>query len=347
MKHRKHIVPLLLSLLAACVLLCTTAAAAGSIQLDRPVSLTLSCQPGGQPLAGARFDLYLLATADETGELNAVEPFTDYNVNIRGRDDDAWRALATTLEGYILRDKLAPTDTARTDENGTAVFPSGGQPLTPGLYLVLGHRLQDGSLYFDPLPFVVMLPAMDLDANAWVYDVTAVPKYDLTPVPDVPETTVIRVLKVWQDTGHEAERPREVTVQLLMDGQVKDTVTLNAANNWRWFWDNLDPRFQWTVVEQEVPGYTVTVTQEGSTFVVTNTCREETPPETPPGETPPEQPPEKPETPSAPEASTPKPGLPQTGQLWWPVPLLMALGLLFVAVGLVRRRQTDRGAGNE
>ena len=64
MKHRKHIVPLLLSLLAACVLLCTTAAAAGSIQLDRPVSLTLSCQPGGQPLAGARFDLYLLATAD-------------------------------------------------------------------------------------------------------------------------------------------------------------------------------------------------------------------------------------------------------------------------------------------
>ena len=30
--------------------------------------------------------------------------------------------------------------------------------------------------------------------------------------------------------------------------------------------------------------------------------------------------------------------LPQTGQLWWPVPVLSAAGLLFVIVGLLRRR---------
>lgn len=44
---------------------------------------------------------------------------------------------------------------------------------------------------------------------------------------------------------------------------------------------------------------------------------------------------------SAPTETTPKPEdtkLPQTGQLWWPVPLLMALGLLFILVGLSRRR---------
>lgn len=36
-----------------------------------------------------------------------------------------------------------------------------------------------------------------------------------------------------------------------------------------------------------------------------------------------------------------KPGnkLPQTGQLWWPVPILMVLGVAFVTVGLVRRRR--------
>ena len=31
--------------------------------------------------------------------------------------------------------------------------------------------------------------------------------------------------------------------------------------------------------------------------------------------------------------------LPQTGQLWWPVPLLFCAGLIFVAAGLIIRRR--------
>ena len=46
--------------------------------------------------------------------------------------------------------------------------------------------------------------------------------------------------------------------------------------------------------------------------------------------TPPTKPPEKPG----------KPGkLPQTGQLWWPVPVLVCAGLACIAVGLIRRRR--------
>lgn len=33
--------------------------------------------------------------------------------------------------------------------------------------------------------------------------------------------------------------------------------------------------------------------------------------------------------------------LPQTGQLWWPVPLLLSVGLACVVVGLVRRRRDE------
>lgn len=45
-------------------------------------------------------------------------------------------------------------------------------------------------------------------------------------------------------------------------------------------------------------------------------------------------------TPSNPPVNPPSkpPKLPQTGQYWWPVPVLLASGLLLVAVGLVRRR---------
>ena len=49
------------------------------------------------------------------------------------------------------------------------------------------------------------------------------------------------------------------------------------------------------------------------------------------------------------EPTTPKsPGggggkLPQTGQLWWPVPVLVCAGLGFIAVGLLRRREAEDG----
>ena len=38
-----------------------------------------------------------------------------------------------------------------------------------------------------------------------------------------------------------------------------------------------------------------------------------------------------------------KPPLIQTGQLWWPVPVLLAGGLLLIVLGLIRRRSI----GNE
>ena len=59
------------------------------------------------------------------------------------------------------------------------------------------------------------------------------------------------------------------------------------------------------------------VTREGITFVVTNTYNENIP--------------DKPTTPT-------KPTLPKTGQLWWPVPILISVGLLFTVIGLVRHR---------
>jgi hypothetical protein len=30
--------------------------------------------------------------------------------------------------------------------------------------------------------------------------------------------------------------------------------------------------------------------------------------------------------------------IPQTGQLWWPVPVMVAFGLAFIVIGLIRRR---------
>ena len=129
------------------------------------------------------------------------------------------------------------------------------------------------------------------------------------------------MLKVWDDEAG-SDRPAEVVVQLLRDGEVYDTVTLNAENNWRYTWSDLDDSYTWTVVEEECKGYTVSVERDGITFVVTNT--RVTPLPTPPGPTDPA-----------------KPSLPQTGQVWWPVPVLLMCGLLFIIIGLICRRRSD------
>ena len=68
-----------------------------------------------------------------------------------------------------------------------------------------------------------------------------------------------------------------------------------------------------------VRGYTVSITQESGTFVVTNTPKQ--PSVMPPTDQPKE------------------PTLPQTGELWWPVPVLAAAGLLLIAAGAGKKRK--------
>lgn len=339
MRSCKRLCALLLTL-AAVLALPMNALAAGAIDLTRDVRLSLTCQNGETALAGAQFSIYLVATVNAYGELTAADAFRDYSVDIRGKNDAAWRTLADTLEGYVLRDGIAPADSGKTDALGRLTFPTGSGRLTPGLYLVVGQRHTQNGTRYDPSPFMALLPSQDTQANQWVYNVAAAPKSDKSDIPETPEDDTVsrRVLKVWKDSGD--DRPQSITVQLLRDGKVCDTVTLSEKNNWRYSWSDLDAGYTWRVVEQSVPdGYSVSVSREGVTFVITNTSAEAELPEEP--DTPdlpdtPEQP-SKPGTPDSPDTPK-KPTLPQTGQLWWPVPVLAASGLLLIAAGLLRRR---------
>lgn len=325
MKMSKRMTAMLLSILAILMFLPVQALAAGRIDLDCDMSLTISYSDDKTPLAGAKFDVFLVATVDEYGELTPTETFSQFNVDIRGPNDEAWRVLASTLEGYVLRDRISPTDSGRTDRHGLLTFPTGENTLLAGLYLVLGHTHIQGGYIYEATPFMVMLPSLDNEANCWIYDVTVNPKYDVDPIPEEPETANIKVLKVWDDDGHENERPENIVVQLLQDGNIYDTVVLNAGNNWRYTWTGLDSSHKWTVVEESLEGYTVTVTQEGVTFVVTNTYAKNASSDPTPSD------PTNPDNPSDPK-------LPQTGQLWWPIPIMAAAGMILVIIGLIRRR---------
>lgn len=127
------------------------------------------------------------------------------------------------------------------------------------------------------------------------------------------ELTGASVQKVWRDGANAKSRPKSIEIQLLRDGRPHETVTLSEANGWRHAWDSLDAGHAWSVAEPAVPaGYVSEVTQDGGAFTVTNTF------------------------------GTPPSLLPQTGDLWWPVPALAAAGALCYLIARLTRPRSAR-----
>lgn len=295
-----------------CALACAFAMALGAApawaetfdEAQADLSLAVSCERDGAPQEGVSYSLYRVADVTEELEFTAVGEFAGYAVDL----SDLSKETAETLAAYAVRDGLKPFAEGVTGEDGQLVFSAAETGLEKGLYLLVGEAYVEGEHLWAQEPALVCLPIPD-GKGAWSPTVAVTPKAS-----DEGAVSSLEVHKVWSD-GDAADRPSSVTVQLLCDGEVAEEAELNAENNWRCGWSDLAPGHVWTAVEKSVPeGYTVTVTREGTGVVITNTK----------------------ETPATP--ATPGNKLPQTGQLWWPVPVLLALGLLCLVVGLVRRR---------
>lgn len=284
-----------------------TALASGNIETGHQGSLSVQFEENGIGFADVAFSIYRVADISEDGAYTLTGDFAQYPVRLEDLDSSGWRALAQTLDAYAARDEIASLMTRQTGPDGS--FQITG--LSTGLYLISGGQYIDEDIVYTPEPMLVSIPGLSADGT-WVYDIVASCKFEREDTTDSPVSR--KVQKVWRDDGNEEKRPEDITVQLLENGNVVDTVVLSPKNNWEYTWNNLDGSSKWQIAEDGVPdGYTVTTTQEGNIFVLTNTY---------PGKQP--------------------PILPQTGMLWWPVPLLACSGLLLIVTGLVvRRRQRD------
>lgn len=100
----------------------------------------------------------------------------------------------------------------------------------------------------------------------------------------------VSVVKVWQDEDDKAgKRPDAVTVQLIRDGSVVQTVVLSQDNFWQFTFTRLDTTAEYTVKEIAVGDYTAVYSGNAATgVVITNTYTEgTTEPGTPPDPEPP------------------------------------------------------------
>lgn len=309
MKRIQRVSALLLSLLALVSALALPVGAQSAPDLTKPVSLTIhyANQDGSERIAlsGVKFSLYLVARMGQGGALTAEPGFENY---IFGNSAADWKKTRDMLQSNFPAG-VTPVDKAKTDKNGDATFPSGSGKLVPGLYYIPGTKTEKKGWVYTTLPFLVSLP--NYFNNEWVYaqQVNAKSSREGTE-------TDITVIKVWKDSCHPKRRPESITMDLLCDGEKYDTITLPQNGKWKYTWKNLDATHEWTVEEAQVKGYNrPVIVKDGKIFTITNTCN-------------------RPDHPGGGK-------LPQTGQLWWPVPVLLLAGLVLVIVGLLRRKEDN------
>ena len=284
-------------------------------------SILLEC-----PAEGMELSLYRVADYEDSFTL--TEKFQNYQVSLDQKDQDGWKGVARTLADYIGRDGIEADAVTKSGSDRSARF----EYLSRGLYLVSAKEIEvqenGKTRIYTPQVSLVALPDSTQEDP---YNIEVFLKYDDREKPEDSRTRV-HVLKVWKQ-DREENRPASVQVELLRtDSKGKTTVVdrqiLNSENQWSYTWGDLSSQMLWSVTEQKVPsGYTVSTSQQGSTVVLTNTAKE-------PGG-------------SGGDDGKPSQKLPQTGQLWWPVPLLMMVGVMCLLEGKVLRRSGDKKKKND
>lgn len=274
------------------------------------------------PVGNVEFEFYKIAEFSEYGEFELIYPFDMYADEIQNLENlekntevvttETWVELATTLESYVVSERLSYDFLEKTSESGRITIEN----IEKGLYLILGDMAATEEKTYTPAPVLMTVPNRD-EAGNWdsqvVLDYTS-----KTAINDIHDEYTVQ--KIWEDDGNETKRPDEIVVELYMKGEEKpyDTQVLSVKNNWKYTWTDLPIGNEWTVSEKVIPdNYKVSYIKEGTDLLVVNAY----------------------DSPSTPQ--TPGSSLPQTGQLWWPVPFLVIFGIAFLAIGLAKRNNKE------
>ncbi len=329
-------------------------------------SLTMHCKtPDDVILNGMEWSIFRVGDRNADGQLELQDKFAAFPVSLEDDSTSALADAARTLETYALQYKLAPLATAISDANGYLRFPQ----LEPGLYLVSGKGIQKDGKYYFPSAFLVEISS----EGGATLDMSANPKFlAMNSSAGSWEYTVKKVWE--NDEDYPQNRSAYITVEIYRDDVLYDTVRLDESNDWTYEWSSTTfhewrvwekevPKDYYVVyrsnetqfvivnsltissVSTETTPYTGDVQTEtkptedtmdtaSQTTPDTNDQQTETIPTTVQNET------NTTNTAASTVTTTTKPTssetekLPQTGQLWWPVPLLGLAGLVSIAVGM-------------
>ena len=262
------------------------------------LNITLTDKEENKAIEGAELTLYKIANVSEK-DYHLFYEYVD-KITCNASLDNLESSTLTNEINSCFNDDIIVTKKI-TNKDGIVLFDN----LELGLYLVKQTNRVSGFSKIDP--FLVMIPS-EID-NKWIYDIESEPKTDII------RTIDLSVKKVWNTTktnnNDSISLPKSIDIQLLLNDEIIDTVTLSEENNWQYTFSNIEKNDNYVVREVNVPnGYTVTYQKDGNLFIVTNTS-----------------------------------SLVHTGQMYWLVGLFLSIGIIFIITSLLYDRNKNEQKG--
>lgn len=251
------------------------------------ISIDLIDDDTSKPISGVSVSIYKIANVSEKNHnlYYEYESDVDCTVDINKLDNEN---ITNEIESCILNKDA--TSTQISDSKGHIEFRN----LDLGIYLIKHtDNVSDGYTFNT---FLLNIP-MVVD-NKFEYDINTTPKIELTKLFD------ITVYKIWNNPKNN-NIPSKVTIELIKNDIVIDTVELNKESNWSYTWKDMEMSDLYSVKEINVPkDYKVSYRVENNNvFYVTNTST-----------------------------------LIETGLQLWLIELLSILGVTFILVGYLLNR---------
>ncbi|MBS4220696.1 Cna B-type domain-containing protein [Bacillus sp. FJAT-49711] len=237
---------------------------------DRPSSITVNLLQNGEVINTVE----VTAAADWTYEFSGLEAYDEdgvaYEYNV---EEEAIEGYETTINGFDITNLRV----GKTSVEGTKIWKDDNSKDRPEMIKV--NIFQNG----------VVVDTQEVTADSdWKYSFTDLAKYDEEGkeydysvkeqgVPgyksevdgfDITNTrsdkTSVAITKGWKDDDSE-ERPDSITVNLLQNSEVIDTVKVTAVDNWTYEFSDLEAydengvAYEYTVEEEAIEGYETTV----------------------------------------------------------------------------------------
>lgn len=326
-EKKNRICSVLLSMLCVVMLLASVMPCIHSAEVK--ASITLVCEQENVRVSDMSWKIYKVGER-RSGKFTLTDEFANYPVDMSGLSTENIRGTAQALESFIIGDRIKAIAENVTDNDGNVVF----EGLDKGLYLAVAKKVQKEPITYmaTPLLFEIKEDGSAEEAFPKIYSVITLHG----------QVSSYTVKKVWADNDDSFKaRPVNVTVDLFKDGELYDTVVLDEASNWQHRWNTLDLDAEWRVVERSIPvKYAVLVDYNSKQFLIKNSYApdifidggEYTKTTTAVTTT-------TISTSTSAAATTTGSGLPQTGQLWWPVLPLALGGITLICIGLLTRKK--------
>ena len=252
----------------------STADAKEPISINENGSLTISYGSCGIAFSELPVKVYKIADVSADYQYTLTPSFEKSNLILNGiQTVGEWNVIRSTLETYILANDITADSNAKTGFEGKASFDA----LKPGLYLAITeHIIQDETTYlFDSA--LIALPGLGAD-GLWQYQVDVTSKSEMIPPIENDEEIELKVLKLWKGDSGSSARPTTIDVEIFRNGTSYQTVTLSEDNHWTYTWPAKNDGSNWKVVERNIPtGYTMTIEERETSFILTNTLKHDVP----------------------------------------------------------------------